>query len=124
MSQPHQLLELIDFSPLENLFEHFSTLTGLATALVDLEGNILVASKWQRLCSEFHRVNEETLKRCIESNQDIHEKLEIGKFCVSQCKNGLIDCASPIVIEGCHIANVFVGQFLMKNSPKMEFFKE
>ncbi|MDD5215075.1 MAG: diguanylate cyclase [Methylococcales bacterium] len=124
MSRSHQLLELIDFSPLKNLFEHFSTLTGLATAIVDLEGNILVASKWQRLCSEFHRVNEKTLKRCIESNQDIYEKLEMGRFCVAQCKNGLVDCASPIVIEDCHIADLFVGQFLMKNSPKIGFFKE
>lgn len=122
-NENEQLLKLIDFSQLEDLFKHFSILTGLATAIVDLNGNILVASKWQRLCAEFHRVNPETSKRCLESNQDIYAKLEIGQFCISQCKNGLVDCASPIVVEGCHIADLFVGQFLVK-PPKIEFFQQ
>lgn len=122
-SENQQLLKLIDFSQLEGLFKHFSILTGLATAIVDLNGNILVASKWQRLCAEFHRVNPETSKRCIESNQDIYAKLETGRFCVSQCKNGLVDCASPIVVEGRHIADLFVGQFFVK-PPAIEFFQQ
>ncbi|TWU04212.1 putative histidine kinase sensor domain protein [Symmachiella macrocystis] len=34
-------------------------------------------------------------------------------FSIYACKNGLYDCASPIVLEGKHVANVFVGQILL-----------
>lgn len=51
-------------------------------------------------------------------------KLAAGnKFTTYRCKNGLTDCASPIVIEGEHVANLFIGQFLME-TPDSKFFKK
>lgn len=40
-----------------------------------------------------------------------------------RCKNGLVDCASPIIIEGEHVANLFIGQFLLE-TPDRSFFKK
>ncbi|MDD2865098.1 MAG: diguanylate cyclase [Methylococcales bacterium] len=117
-----RLLELIDFSQMNSLFENFLAVTGLPVAIIDLNGTVRASSKWQRLCMEFHRVNTKTLQRCLESDRSIYEQLEVGQsFSSHQCKNGLIDCASPIVIDGHHIANLFIGQFFIQE-PNPEFF--
>jgi hypothetical protein len=39
-----------------------------------------------------------------------------------RCKNGMTDCASPIIVEGHHLANVFIGQFHLK-TPDEAFFR-
>jgi ligand-binding sensor protein len=118
-----QLLRLIDFSQMNSLFESFLTVMGLPVAIIDLKGAVLASSKWQRLCIEFHRANEGTLKRCLESDRSILAQLETGKtYSSHQCSNGLIDCASPIIIEGHHVANLFIGQFFIK-PPNLDFFK-
>lgn len=123
-SENEQLLKLIDFSQMNSLFENFLMATGLPAAIIDLNGVVLASSKWQRLCIEFHRTNAETLKRCLESDLSIYQQLESGTFYSShQCKNGLIDCASPIVIEGIHVANLFIGQFFVE-PPNPDFFRQ
>ncbi len=40
-----------------------------------------------------------------------------------RCHNGVTDAASPIIIEGYHIANVFIGQFFTEE-PDLEFFRQ
>ena len=123
-NENERLLKLIDFSQMNALFENFLMATGLPVAIIDLNGVVLASSKWQRLCIDFHRVNPETLQRCLESDRNICKQLEEGKLYSShKCTNGLIDCASPIVIEGNHIANMFIGQFFVEQ-PNPAFFKQ
>ena len=88
-----------------------------------MQGEILVGSRWQRICTEFHRINEQTCAKCIESDTQLANELNSGKrFSIYSCKNGLTDAASPIIIEDEHVANVFVGQFLVE-PPDQEFFR-
>jgi signal transduction histidine kinase/FixJ family two-component response regulator len=123
-SENKQLLELIDFSQMNTLFENFQATMGIAGAIFDLNGALHASSKWQRLCTEFHRTNEGTLKRCLASDKSIYEQLEEGKaYATHECNNGLIDCASPIVVEGRHVANLFIGQFFT-HQPDPVFFKQ
>jgi PAS domain S-box-containing protein len=117
------LAKLLDIETLQPLLDNFCNSVGIALGIIDLEGNILAKSNWQRACTDFHRVNEESNQRCIESDTELSLNLEEGKdFSCYHCKNGLIDAASPIVIEGKHIANVFIGQFLPE-PPDMEQFR-
>lgn len=103
----------------DRLFDLFDT----TIAVLDIEGNILVAKKWQKICTDFHRVNAESCQKCLESDTHLANDLEEGKeYTVYRCKNGMVDCASPIIIEGHHIANVYVGQFLFKE-PDLSFFR-
>lgn len=119
-----ELIRLIDFSQMNDLFESFLDSVGLPVAIIDLKGAVLASSRWQRLCMEFHRVNEGTLARCIESDIDIYKQVESGKkFSSHKCKNGLIDCCSPIIVEGRHIANLFIGQFFV-DKPDDAFFEK
>jgi len=117
-----KLSDLIPAQELQALCESFSTLTGAVTAVLDLEGNVLVATGWQDICTRFHRVNPATAKGCWESDTVLAGQLSQGKpYNVYKCKNGLVDVAVPIVIGGQHVGNFFTGQFFFEE-PDREYF--
>ncbi len=117
------LSDLIDVEKTRKLLENFSSAVGVSAAIIDLEGTVLVSSPWQRICSDFHRQNEVTCRRCIESDTVLASELLEGKtFSLYRCLNGLTDAASPIIIEGQHLANAFIGQFFIEK-PDLEFFR-
>jgi len=114
--------ELVDIDELQALCESFTAITGAVTAILDLEGNILVATGWQDICTRFHRVNKVTASRCRESDTILAGKLTKGeRYNIYRCKNGLVDVAVPITIRGEHVANFFTGQFLTA-APDKEYF--
>ncbi|RKZ91110.1 MAG: hypothetical protein DRR19_08145 [Candidatus Parabeggiatoa sp. nov. 1] len=114
--------DLVDIDELQSLCENVTKLTGIAAAIIDLEGNVLVATGWQKICAEFHRVAPGTSRRCIESDTVLACQLQKGeRYNVYKCKNGLVDVAVPIIIGGVHRANLFTGQFLLE-SPDIKFF--
>jgi two-component system, sensor histidine kinase and response regulator len=118
-----QISELLDLDQLQSLLENFCDSVGIASAIIDLQGNVLAAARWQRACTDFHRVCEDTCRRCLESDTELALKLQEGHdFTLYQCKNGLTDAASPIIIDGQHLANAFIGQFHLQE-PDLEFFR-
>ena len=44
--------QLLDFEQLRELLEDFCDSVGIASAVIDLEGNILAAARWQRICTD------------------------------------------------------------------------
>ncbi|WP_170826932.1 PocR ligand-binding domain-containing protein [Magnetovibrio blakemorei] len=107
-----EFVKLLNENELQNLFTDFCKVAGVPAAIIDLEANVLASSPWQRACTDFHRVNNASCARCIESDTELSLNLTEGKnYAMYRCKNGMTDCASPIVIAGHHVANVFIGQF-------------
>jgi len=103
---------LLRENELQSLFGDFCEAVGIAAAIIDPQGDILAAARWQRACTDFHRVNAQSCARCVESDTELALNLNEGKdYAMYRCKNGMTDCASPIVIGGHHVANVFIGQF-------------
>lgn len=118
-----ELGDLVELDKLQTLFSNFCESVGVAAAIIDLQGKVLASSRWQRACTDFHRVNQATCARCIESDTGLALKLKEGEsFTMYKCKNGMTDCASPIIVEGRHLANVFIGQFHV-GPPDMGFFR-
>jgi two-component system, sensor histidine kinase and response regulator len=118
----YQLKNLINIQKNQELLDSFCDAVGIAAAIIDLKGEVLVGSRWQRICSDYHRKNEHTCKKCIESDTLLANELSKGqRYSIYCCKNGLTDAASPIIIEGQHVANAFVGQFLSQ-PPDRAFF--
>ena len=117
-------LDYIDFDRVNSLLEDFNKLTGFVTAILDLEGNILSQSGWRRICTDFHRINPETNKNCLVSDTVLANDSKNNDFNVYRCKNGLIDVAVPIIIEGEHVANLFTGQFFYEKPSIVEFFEQ
>lgn len=119
-----KIIDLIDFERVNQLLEGFNKSTGFVTAILDLNGNVLSKSGWRQICTEFHRVNTETSKKCTISDTVLAGKLAEGeKYHFYECLNGLVDVAVPIVIKGEHIANLFSGQFFFEE-PNGLFFKK
>ncbi len=120
----YKLSELVDVEELQCIMEKFSDATGVVTALLDIDGAVLVASGWQDICTKFHRIHSETNRRCAESDTALAGQLKQGeKYNVYKCLNGLSDVAVPIIIEGEHLGNFFTGQFFYE-PPDIEFFRK
>ncbi len=86
------VVEALKLGDFQRLFENFSRTMKVSSAVIDLKGEVLVKSPWQRICTDFHRVNNRTCKRCIESDTDLALKLKMGqRFSMYRCKNGLTE---------------------------------
>ncbi|WP_184415243.1 PocR ligand-binding domain-containing protein [Rhodocyclus tenuis] len=117
--------ELVDVGELQKLCESFTRLTGAVTAVLDLDGTVLVSTGWQDICTRFHRVNAQTAARCHESDTVLAGQLSHGEaYNVYQCKNGLVDVAVPISIGGEHVANFFTGQFFFDTPDRLFFSRQ
>jgi ligand-binding sensor protein len=117
-----KIIDLVNIDELRELCESFTALTGIVTAVVDLEGNIIIATGWQDICTHFHRANPLTACRCRESDTILASPLAEGEnYIVYKCKNGLIDVAARITIGGEHVGNLYSGQFFFE-SPNKDFF--
>ncbi|MGR9087108.1 MAG: PocR ligand-binding domain-containing protein [Gammaproteobacteria bacterium] len=117
------LAQLVDFSQMNEVFASYLEVIGLPVAIVDLRGVVLASSNWHRICLEFHRANHGTLVRCLESDLSLSRQMQEGRdYAIYRCRNGLTDCAAPIMIEGQHIANLFIGQFFL-NPPEHRYFE-
>lgn len=120
----YDIKQIIDLAIFRELLESFSRVTKLATAILDLKGNVLLRGDWADICAKFHRTHPETSLRCQESDTILAKKVENGsKYTIYCCKNGLMDVAVPIVIEGVHIGNIFAGQFFVEE-PDVDFFRK
>jgi len=117
--------ELVNIDELRGLCESYTANTGAATALLELDGTILIATGWQDICTRFHRVNDATACRCRESDTILARGLGKGEpYNIYKCKNGLVDVAVPITIRGQHVANFFTGQFFFEAPDKDYFIRQ
>lgn len=117
-------VDLVDVVTLQSMMDSFYMLTRIPTAVVDLEGVVVVSSGWQDVCTRFHRTNPETCINCIESDTVLTADIPAGESRLYQCKNGMWDAAMPVVVGVRHIANVFTGQFFFDDTPvDTEYFR-
>ena len=120
----HSITELLDLPKLQTILDNLYVVSHIPSAIIDLEGTILTGSGWQDFCTKFHRVNPETEKLCLESDRTIAKGLEDGQRNVQiTCPHGLTDTATPLIIEGTHLANIFTGQLFL-NPPDREYFRK
>ena len=113
----YKFTDIVDIDKLRESLGFLYRVTNLPNAILDDEGNILIASGWVDLCTKYHRVNPEMKNRCKESDAYIKSHIYEGDYAAYKCKNGLWDVAFPIVIEGDHLATFFFGQFMFEDDP-------
>jgi len=118
------LTDILDHSQLQGIFDDLTRMLGIAAAIIDMEGNIIIGSGWQKICTDFHRVCPETCRNCIESDTALTSGIEPGKSILYKCKNNLWDMATPVFVEGKKLGNMFIGQFLLEEEePDIDVFK-
>ncbi|MRR08470.1 MAG: PAS domain S-box protein, partial [Deltaproteobacteria bacterium] len=121
------LAQLIDMDQIRSLLKAHHKITGICSAILDPEQNILVSEGWQDICTNFHRVHPVTCARCRESDAFVYQHLdEMTDGCLEyRCKNGLRDIAMPIIIDGSIVATFYTGQFLYDDDDELDetFFR-
>ena len=119
----YRLQDLIDMEHFQNLQDRLNEIYSFPSSIIDNEGNILTATAWQDICTQFHRKNKDSERLCIKSDQYIRSHIHEANPAVSyRCPHGLVDNATPIIIDGIHYGNFFTGQFFLEE-PDMDFFK-
>jgi PAS domain S-box-containing protein len=109
------LQSIVDRQHIQAIMDDFHALTGMVTAILDLKGNILQATGWQDLCTQFHRVHPATSQNCTESDLALAATLAPGQYADYHCKNGLRDVVTPLYIRNQHVGNIFTGQFFYED---------
>ncbi|HWQ48085.1 MAG TPA: PocR ligand-binding domain-containing protein [Methanosarcina sp.] len=112
-----ELADILNVPAIQSLMDDLHELIHIAIALVDLKGNIPVRVGWQDICTKFHRVHPETCKYCMESDTKLSLDVAPGEFKVYRCKNNMWDVATPLIVDGQHIGNIFSGQFFFDDEP-------
>ena len=106
-----ELGNILDLDVVQSLMNDFSKLTGITTAILDLNGKVISSSGWQDICLKFHRTHEETAKNCTDSDLHLSGSLKPGQCTAYKCTNNLWDVITPLYIGGKHVGNIFTGQF-------------
>ncbi len=109
---PCALQDLVPMGRIKQLLEALYKIIEVPIGLVSPQSDVLLAIGWQPICEVFHRNHPEATRRCVESNNDLQRRLSQGAVAAAKCKNGLWDIAMPIVVDGQHLATLFLGQFL------------
>ncbi len=102
---------LIDVAAIQSIMDDFYSLTGMVTAILDMDGSVIESTGWQDICTKFHRIHPKTAQNCIESDLFLTKKLKAGEHIKYQCKNGLWDVVTPLYIGNKHLGNIYTGQF-------------
>ncbi len=113
--RPVQLAEFVDLPAIQALMDDLNRLFNIGMALIDLDGNVLVASGWQTICTQYHRQHPEARKNCHESDTSLSLGVQAGTFREYRCKNNMWDISTPIIVDGIHLGNLFLGQFFYED---------
>jgi PAS domain S-box-containing protein len=123
----HYFKDLVDVPRLQELTDELYIATGIPSAIITMDGEILTGSGWQRICTRFHRMNPVIEQECIASDRAIRKGLDAGEpYVMYRCPRGLVDASAPVIIEGEHVANVFAGQLFTEppDEGTERFFRE
>ncbi len=112
-----ELVDIIDAQAIQSLMDDFYRLAHIPMAVIDLKGRVLVGVGWQQICTGFHRVHPETCRYCIESDTQLTAGVAPGEFRLYKCKNHMWDVATPLMVAGQHVGNLFSGQFFFDDEP-------
>ena len=106
---------IINSPKIQSLMDDFHNITNTGIGILDLEGNILVATGWNDICTNFHRKNEESKKNCIESDVYMTKGLKHGEYKTYKCKNNMWESVTPIMLGQKHVGNLFLTQFFFED---------
>lgn len=68
LSMTYKFRDIVDVKAVQTLLDMLWQASAIPTAIVDVDGTVLVATGWQDICTRFHRQNPEADDRCRESD--------------------------------------------------------
>ena len=119
----YKFYDLVDVVAFSKVLDDFFEATGIPNGVLSNDGEIISQSGWMNACKRFHRQNPKSNDNCLRSDKTLASNLKEGQIVSSFCKNGLMDYATPIVIEGQILATIILGQVL-EEAPNLEYFEK
>ncbi len=119
-----ELADVLEPDGVQSLLNDYYSVAGVPLGVIDIRGKVLAGVGWEEVCTKFHRAHPQTCQNCLESDSMLSAGAGVGKFKTYKCKNNLWDVATPIVLGGQHLGNLFTGQFLLEDEPfDVELFR-
>jgi PAS domain S-box-containing protein len=113
LAQPQGIVfdDLFDLSEIQRIQDDFSIATGVASIIIDAEGDAITRpSNFIELCNYMPRSRESTVIDFFTSPAEIEQSSPQGPV-IRQCpSSGLWDAAAGIEIDGRHVATWLIGQ--------------
>lgn len=112
------LTDLISREKLDELLRVFTEATRVASIIVDPDGKpITFPHNFTPFCSKYCRSTDEGQRKCYESDcYGGTESARLKKRVIYNCLNaGLADSATPIIVEGFHMATLVCGQVRLES---------
>ena len=120
-----KLGDVLDVASAQSLADDLYALAKLPVGILDIDGNVLVGTGWQVICTQFHRVQSESCKHCVESDRRLCVGIPAGEYRLYKCLNNMWDMATPLIVDGQHLGNVVLGQFFFEDEmPDVDQFRE
>lgn len=117
-----ELAEIIDARAIQSFVDDFYKLAHIPIGIIDLKGNVLVGVGCRDICT--NRVYPEACKHCVESDTKLSRGALPGEFKLYKCKNNMWGTATPIIVGGQHVGDIFLGQFFFEGEPvDYKFFR-
>ena len=123
MKQSIQLLDLIPKEKLDEILQAVNEACDIGSVIADTDGRpISSESNFSDFCKNYCRATELGRAKCYASDSyGGAMALNHKEPYVYDCQNsGLVDCATPIIVEGHHLANLNGGQVLEEPIPVEE----
>ena len=100
----YRFSDLADIPTLPELMGSLYWLTDIAIGIIDADGSFLFCAGWRGAC------NTGKSKSC-DCLDYISMHLDPVSYTFKQCPTGMLHYACPVVVEGEHLASVYIGQF-------------
>jgi diguanylate cyclase (GGDEF)-like protein len=100
----YRFSDLADILKLQELMGSLYWLTDIAIGIIDADGTFLFCAGWRGDCT---CGNQHT----CDCQAYISSHLDPVTYTCRRCPTGMLHYACPIVVEGEHLASVYIGQF-------------
>lgn len=119
-----RLKDVLNVGVLQKMQDNFSEALGIALVVVDEKGKPLTTpSGFSDFCLEIRSDKDRLLTCCLCDNAGGRKAMEAGEPVVYRCQYGLVEYASPIMVEGFYLGAVVAGQVRIEpdQETKLEF---
>lgn len=109
-----EVADVIDLEVLKDFLDNFAIGMNCAAVSVDRDGKELTSPSYYRdFCNNYIHRSEIGDSRCAECHSEMgRQSVKTGKPYIGVCHAGLIDFASPIMVNGHHLGTILGGQIL------------
>lgn len=97
--------DLVDLPKLKELLGSLYWMTDVAAGILEADGSLLFCSGWRTPCS--------TASAPCDCHKAIAAGLTPTHYSFHKCPTGMLHYACPVIVEGTHIASVYLGQFFL-----------